>query len=88
MWGDGDLGGQPVKAVTVDNGSLTAEIDPNVLNLEPTSNATVGFAGFDVADPATVEVAHEASGVSVGFDLRSVPQGAKLSAQGVGAVNV
>jgi hypothetical protein len=82
------VGGQPVTTATAENGSLTAEIDPSVLDLEPTPNATVGLAGFDVADPATVEVVHEAFAVGSGFDLRSVPQGAELSAEGVGAVNV
>ncbi len=80
------IGGEPVTTTTITGGTATAELDPSVLDLEPTESAAVGLQGYAVENPATVAVVHEVFELDAGYSRWSVPQGAALSVEGVGAV--
>jgi len=80
------VGGDPVTTATVQSGTLAATAEPSVLDLEPQDGAEVGIHGFEVTDPATVEIVHEVVALDAGYDPHSVPQGAELAVADVAAV--
>jgi len=82
------VGGEPAGTAEVTAGTFETTVDPAALDLDPQESAEVGIYGFDVEEPPTVGIVHEALALDAGYNLYSVPQGAELSVESVGALNV
>ncbi len=82
------IGNEVIATSTVNNGVATATANPTTLNLDAGQSLSVDVVEGTVANPATVEIAHETLALDEGFNLLSVPQAATVVTEGVSAVNV
>jgi len=87
-----EIAGEPVGTAPVADGTLELEIDPATLDetaIEPQANATISIAEAESegSDTATVRLVHEVLGLEAGTNTRSIPQPARLHAEGVNALN-
>jgi Mg-chelatase subunit ChlD len=82
------VGGEPVGTAAVSDGSATTEFDPDSLDLQAgQTGIKVGLVGFTVGNSAQIDTVDSVDSLTEGYNLLSVPQPARLQAEGVTAIN-